>query len=539
MAEKVAVGYLPGTDPESVQANMAYQQALQKMQSALEARQNRFFDPEMLAFAQGMLAPTQTGGFGESLGYSLKGLREAQAQAEKEEQDIASAQLGLAGKGLELERLKQREREFGRLMGEPIVPSAPQSGGALTAPSAPGLPSAPGALPTAQRQGALSMVAPPKGFEGVQGIPTMPANPTFMTGRQYLGMARLDPSISPTTAIKDAQKMDQERFQTKESGVQDLATGIFYPFPKGEQVTRQIFGQEGEFKVDAKTAALLDMYAANGDPRYYEVADKVIKGPKAPSKPGEKPAGEEKPEEPGKILSVGEMEAKAAGAKESAQQRAKAQEAERSKTIDAGSDAPSRIGSYNQLQKIAGSKEAPLIFGIFERSGFWPQFGKLIETGVGVPGFTIGIPAIREVMTNAGIPQQLIDQSQFAMSLVANVALQISRLSSGQGQVSNYERDLFGQAGVTMKDNPQTILAKLDMLRARAEFDREVAAAVRKYKGNIDDFKGGNDYQRMVQEYEAKLGSIVENRLSGTKPAPQPTGRDNQGAASRLPAEVR
>lgn len=539
MAEKISVGYLPGSDPEAIQANLAYQQALQKMQSALEARQNRFFDPQMLAFAQGMLAPTQTGSFGESLGYSLKNLREAQTQAEKEEQEIAQAQLGLAGRGLEVERLKQRDKEFGRLMGDAPLPSAPQSGGALPAGAPSGAPSG-GALPTQPSRGALSQLAPPSGFEGVQGIQTMPANPSFMTGRQYLGMARLDPSISSTTAVKDAQKLDQERFQTKEGGVQDLASGMFYPFPKGEQVTRQIFGYSGEYKVDSRTAALLDMYAANGDPRYHDLAKRVVEGPKIPSKAGAKSEGEQPPEASGKLRTVGETEAEAAGAKETATKRAAAQEDERKKTIAAGSDAASRIGMYRQLEQIASGDQARLLFGVFERKGLWPQIGKLIETGVGTPGFTIGIPAIREVMTNAGLPQQLIDQSQYALSLMANIQLQISRLGEGQGAVSDFERSLFGQAGITIKDNPQTILAKLDLLRARAEFDRQVAKEVRKYKGNIDDFKGGADYERMVQEYEDKLSGIVQNRLSGTVTPPDrstaaPSGRDNRGAASRLP----
>ena len=98
MAEKTTVGYLPGSDPEAVEANMAYQEALQRMQNALEARRSRFIDPTALALAQGFLAPTQTGGFGESLVLAAKNLREAKIQEEKENQDITQAQLGLAGK---------------------------------------------------------------------------------------------------------------------------------------------------------------------------------------------------------------------------------------------------------------------------------------------------------------------------------------------------------------------------------------------------------------------------------------------------------
>lgn len=541
MAEKTSVGFLPGNDPEAVLANLAYQDALMKMSAALDARKNRMFDPEMLALAQGFLAPTQTGGFGESLGYAAKNFREAQAQQEKEEQELAQARLGLASKGLEVERLRQRDRQFLNAMGEP-------PGGLTT-----GQPT--GALPSGQTTGGALPGNAPRGFEGVQGIPVAPPNPNFMTGRQYLGMARLDPSISPTTAIKDAQKMDMERFQVKEGGVQDLSTGMFFPFPKGEQVTRQIYGQPGEFKVDARTAALLDMYAANGDPRYYEVAERVVKGPKAPPKPGEKPEAkpseakptEGKPAGETRIKSVTELEAEKAEATETAQQRARAREEERKKAIAQASDATARMGTYNMLGKIASSKEAPLIFGIFERPGLWPQIATLIESSIGVPGTTIGIPQIRKVMTNAGLPQELIDQSQFALSLMANIQLQISRLAEGQGQVSDFERTLFGMAGITEKDNPQTILAKLDMLRSNAEFYQEQAKALRRFKGNIDDFKLSDDYTDMVRRHEEKLANIVEKRLGLKPPERQdatvprttaPSGRDNKGAAGRLPQGI-
>jgi len=515
MAKAPTVGFLPGNDPEAFMANQEYQAALNRMEQALNARQNRFFDPSMLALAQGFLAPTQTGGFGESLGFAAKNVREAQAAEEKEERDIAEARLGLAGRGIELERLRQRDREFAKLMG-PETSGAPATG------------------PLSRQQPAGPLSVAPRGFEGVQGIPVAPPNPNFMTGRQYLGMARLDPSIAPTTAIKDASKLEQDRYQVKEGGVQDLASGMFYPFPKGELVERQIFGYEGTYKIDARTAALLDMYAANGDPRYYEVAERAVKGPKAPPKPGET-APESKA--PGKISSVAETEAEKAGATERAQQRTKAQEADRAETIKAGSDAPSRLGVYRQLDQIAASPNAALIFGVFERPGVFENFMKLIEGGVGTPGFSITLPAIRDVLTNAGLDQNMINQAQYGLSLMAQVQLQMSRLQQGQGAVSDFERSLFASAAIARTDNPDTIRAKLDLLRARAEFDREVAKAVRTYKGSIDDFKSGDDYANMVQRYEEKLGGIIQNRLGGTPPErpSAPKGRDNKGAAGRLP----
>ena len=53
---------------------------------------------------------------------------------------------------------------------------------------------------------------------------------------------------------------------------------------------------------------------------------------------------------------------------------------------------------------------------------------KLIEGGIGTPGFSITLPAIRDVLTNAGLDQNMINQAQYGLSLMAQVQLQMSRL---------------------------------------------------------------------------------------------------------------
>jgi hypothetical protein len=67
-AKTPSASFLPGEGPDIVEANTRYQDALAKLTESLDNRKNRFFDPTLLAAASGFLAPTQTGGFGESLG---------------------------------------------------------------------------------------------------------------------------------------------------------------------------------------------------------------------------------------------------------------------------------------------------------------------------------------------------------------------------------------------------------------------------------------------------------------------------------------
>ena len=51
-------------------AMQTYLDARKRANDAFEERQNRLIDPVYLAMAQGFLAPTKTGSFGESLGNS-------------------------------------------------------------------------------------------------------------------------------------------------------------------------------------------------------------------------------------------------------------------------------------------------------------------------------------------------------------------------------------------------------------------------------------------------------------------------------------
>ena len=145
MAEPKApsASYLPGDDPEAIEANRRYQEALTLLNQSLDTRKNRLFDPTMLAMAQGFLTPGQTGSFGESLGNVAKNVGVAQEAESKREQEIAQQRLAVAGQGLELQRLKSRDAELsnylnptGPVAGPKAAPTAGPLSGALAGPKA-------------------------------------------------------------------------------------------------------------------------------------------------------------------------------------------------------------------------------------------------------------------------------------------------------------------------------------------------------------------------------------------------------------------
>ena len=201
MAEpKGGLAFIPETTPEAAQANKAYQEALNRLNSALEARQNKMFDPTMLALAEGFLTPGRTGSFGEALGTAAGKMRAAEEVESKQEQELAQSKLGLAQQQMQLARQKQMS-DVGRahFFGQGV--SRPGEGSAGAAPSGAGI------------------------ATGASGAPRGVVDPAAA----YIALAYArgeDPDKIEQTAIKiriDANKV-------VEGGVFNTLTGKFDPF---------------------------------------------------------------------------------------------------------------------------------------------------------------------------------------------------------------------------------------------------------------------------------------------------------------------
>lgn len=526
MAEKAptqTVNYIPETDPAAIEANRVYQEALQRLNQSLDLRKNRTFDPMWMAAAQGFLAPTKTGSFFEALGNVAGGLGEAQKRGIEEQQQEAQQRLNVASAGLELERLKQRDRAIGQYLGEqpttlgmkpsgglpgsvPVQPSGGLSGG--PSPAAP----AGGALPPTQAAQAGALPGPkPAGFEGVSGIQTMPPNPEYLTGRQYISMNRFEKGKSFPDLLKEANDIDQKRFVTKEGGVQDMSSGMFYPFPKGEMAERQIYGST--YKVDAKTAALLDMYSANNDPRYHQLARQAIEGPPREPKPGgapgEGPTGRVSEEELAARRKEEETRAgklgEAAAKKESAVKETD-QNARRIYGIT------SRVGNYLDQSKN--------YFGIFQRPNLMSSIGNFISQGLQTPNGTINLPALQASVTALmpGVKQADLDNVQKAAADLAEAELLFTRLYlSGQGQVTEGERRIVQRIPGGVANSPEVLRSRLDLLKERAQFDMDITAAWDKWeKANPGKsylkFERSDDFKEIERNYEERLAQM-EKRL--------------------------
>jgi len=93
-----------GSETEAYKAAVAEVTAAREaMKAALENRKGRI-DPTMLALAQGFLAPTKTGSFGESLGTAIGSYQLAQAKEESRAAELAKMRLDLANSAIREEK---------------------------------------------------------------------------------------------------------------------------------------------------------------------------------------------------------------------------------------------------------------------------------------------------------------------------------------------------------------------------------------------------------------------------------------------------
>lgn len=474
--------------PEEQEPIQKYREAQQKLISALENR-NQLLDPTLLAMAQGFLAPTKTGSFGEALGNVASQVIPVQQAEEKRMQDIAKMKFELAQQEVAQARATRGEKEFRGLLG---------------------------------RLGGQEGVKAPEGAP-VQGDAFLPSrDPAALVSQATAGARNVSPTdiarlatVDPDKAkiLQDMVKMQQDRFAISMNGIVfDKSTGQYLDLEIPGQ-KQETFGTiEGNYPMTPYEYSQYKKALAAGKGK--EWLQEFRTGPS-----GAAPAGA--PGAPTGRLTVEQQAARAKGAETKAVETAKAEVGRTQEMINAGQDATGRIASYTSLRSVASRPDANQIFGIFNRPDVGTAILNLVNEGVRSQSGSIQVGALEDTLRNVGLPQDQIDRYRFALATMANIQLQQAKLAAGQGAVSNFERDLFANATISPKDNPATILAKLSMLEARADFDRKRASALRRSKMDADEFMDTPEYDKMVQEYLGRVANI-SSRIGGGAPGGKP-----------------
>lgn len=509
-------------------AEAQYQSALNQLMQQLDVRKNRPFDPSMLALAAGFLSPTQTGSFGESLGIAAKGFAGAEGQRQKEDLDLAQMRLQVAQSAREqASRLAGQQAFRGMLGGQGEVLNAPGAQGAEGVGATTGAPAKPtefGGMKTVTINDALAFAA---------AYPELKDQAKLLLDAAKAGIDRYAMSMNGTVFDKWTEKFLAGPGQTSSE----------YMVPElGENRTLKMTPNQHDQYQQARDAGLGREWVKNfmspdGKKWSLPSATKPEAGAKppvapvttAPEKPPVTPAttttatppvtgtkeGEGYPKPKSQIELEAEREASIIREKEIAKS-----EAERySNAVSKGDDAGERISMYNRLKATALKPDANKIFGVFENGKFSDAVMKYLESNKGV----ISANNIRDLWTEIGLDPKLISDKQLALSIIAQQQFAFSSLAKGQGAISDFERSLFNAMGASIQDRPETIVRKMDMLTARAEFDKQVsklARDARKEGIKYDDMKDMPAYKKAYENYTGKLMDIV---MGSGRQAPQAT----------------
>jgi len=576
MAEpKGGLGYI-GDNPKAIEDSEA---ALERLSKALESRGGGMFDPQMLALAEGFLAPTRSGSFGESLGNAANRLRLAQEAQGKQELESAQANLGVIQQKAALEQQKQAGAGYKALEQEYGLGTKPAPAGApMEAPQ-----KAPIGQPPAQPDTAsmFNMEIP---F----------ATPSPVDKAAIIAKNKAAGVVNPAITRLEIQKAERDNIDIKDGYILDRNTGKIKLIPKFGQEDVQAFVPAfegfagGNLKVSPGLKNAMDFAAQSGSPAYWDLAKLAVNGPPKPPPPGQalqsvgngvqtgsvpppavrplqaqqlpplegiknpvplpppaapapppaEPIGRQTIEQAEAAKARREMELRVEEERKKGQQKATQERSEirpvalekqsteqeikaRQEIDDNRKDADATIAFANQFRRYAELPNAKQMFGILSNDKISSGIATLVSDTIRVGGTSIGMPAIEDVMRNANMNPT--EQAQYRNFLQLSTQLQLQRAKYMKGSVSNYEQGILGNAGIGPKDTPETIRMKADIMAARAQFDRQVAKQFQSSKQDAAAFMSSDQYYKMLDGYHDRLTRLIggETRLQPRSAAPQ------------------
>ena len=540
------------TNALGTEALQKYLEAQKYANEVLEDRNNRLFDPTMLAMAQGFLAPTKTGGFGESIGNVAAAVGPAQAAEEKRTMDMAKMRLEMAQQGLQTSMQTTKAQQNAELMkkianGEPLftppaaqvpqaqpVPTPAPQAGALpsAAPQMPPMPQGAPAMPQAAPQAPLAQAAQqtapqpePQGPAGSQLFPAMPQN--LNREEKLLVASMANANKEPYEILKELDEMRRKNIVVNERGATDIRTGRTFAPP--DPTPTEVRLPDGTTHITTKTMAsrLAGAQAAGDADEYFKVVDLIQQGMKRPPPKTEGAAPSPVTAPVGRPRTKEEEEASAAQSKAEATKRGEGREARTNEALDAVKAAEGTRIIAQSAKDVINQPNSELFMGIFEKPKIKNALARMVEDTVFAPtNFRDAVTSMNIALSVPRLPnesgkeytarkQDVMDRFVEATTLMAQAKFEASRLSKGQGTITDGERKLFADTTINTKMSVNAFNKISDMLIERSKFAENLGSKLAQNKMQIDDFKQTPEYKKMAREYEGRLSSI----LRGGRPA--------------------
>jgi hypothetical protein len=330
---------------------------------------------------------------------------------------------------------------------------------------------------------------------------------------------------------------------------------MFYRFPKGERMERELAGTGKTYMLTPQQAILHDIYLSNNDPRYWDLVKQITEGPTRPGEPAAaRPAGAGAPgAAPGAAPAAGrpafrsksEAEAEAAEATAIAEGRAKTaveKEAELEKDLSTADKI-----DFLTTQSLDQVKAAQKGIGIFAKPGVGSAIATLLTEGVRVGSSSVSIPAVEDAVrkAKAEVTKEDIATIQSLSGNLAELELLYTQMYlKGSGSVTEAERAIVRRIPGTPSSDATVLDEKLRLLRMRADFDRRRIEAFYNYmetegpRGNYLKFTRSPEFKEMRKQFQQDLYSAFNLQPPGSSSSAQksPSGSSSAPTAPRAPA---
>jgi hypothetical protein len=500
MAEKLPSLYSP--DPDDQQLISEIKDQYKDLSESLKERRLPF-DPKLMALAQGFLAPTQTGSFGESLGYAAKGYSEAALAEDKTARERAALRLQLA-------------------------------------------------------QGELSQR---QATRGSQMVNQLFSGDTIEVGGQKFpaGFSKITPELAAKVASQYPDKGEllykflkakDDQLKVQAGGYWDTSKSppVWNATPGESMVTRNIIWPDGKKAgaVDFTKAEATTLDAAKSAKdwkTYWEIVNRAttpLPSGDAPSTViGLTPAGQTPPQDGTQItppssagapavspapITKGDIEAEAARKKQLIEKSAAASVDETTKYKKTGNAALGLLPLFDRAEAILkANPKLRSALGVLEKPDFLSAIGSIVDEGIRVGATSISIPSVRKVATQFSTDEKTLEDLAQLFQIEAQWQfMQREGLGSGTS-VSNFEQSMVNQMGPNAKDPYDAYLKKLAFMKEKANFDRAIA---RRLKGTtqFEDFEATQEFDDLFSAYRKRISSIVYPPSAPNKNAPPSAG---------------
>jgi len=501
-----------GAGPEMSQSDVDYKTEIDRLEASLKERKG--LDPTMLALAQGFFAPTKTGGFGESISNAVANYAPAQQAEEKAIQERAGLRLQLLTAKKNDDNRRAAQQAFQQVTGGATAPVGGQAvngqGGAQV--ESGGQAPAPAEMRNVTIQDALK-------FAGA--FPDQKDLAARMMEAAKAGLDRYGMSMNGIVFDKQAGKYLNVDIPGQTQSAYSTPYGTFQMLPNeySRFTMAQKAGMGKEWMNAFKQGAHFDVDKL--------VAQKIDGGPAKAATPQVTEGGRK---------TVSEQEADSAAAKTRAEAMAKAAAERTNLVMDSAKAARGATAGYTRANEILADTGVQKHLGVLNRGDVTSAIGNMVNEAFRVGNYSVGVPAIKDILQKSGAPQEVIDKL-LELSQIEAMWQMESRKGLGSGtSVSNMEQMMANRVTPNQDDPIGAYRQKLKFLQEKSKFDIELSKALKRTKMDYDQFEDTPEFDRMFNGYQSRLMSVVN---PGSKKAPATANTQSGTGTSAAGAQLR